>query len=255
MAERATKEEEREAMIEHADVSGRLQPRSGRSPRKRHWWRWVLAAIAALAVVIVGAVVLYVKGEASVPALTLPAGAVRPPSGPLGGTWHVAAGSVAGFRVKQTVLGMGNYIGGQTTAVTGTIVLSGDQVVSATLRVQLTTIRVSGKTQPQFGASLGTSQDPVATFALSAPVALSPAFAAGGTATVQATGHLAMDGITHLATVMLSARRDGAVLQAAGAIPVTFARWAIKQPAGFGFLGSLASHGDAEFSLVLHRAS
>jgi polyisoprenoid-binding protein YceI len=242
-------------MIEHADVSGRRQPRPGTSPKKRHWWRRVLAAAAALAVVMVGVVVLYVKEEASAPPLTLPAGAVYPPSGPLGGTWHVVAGSVAGFRVKQTVLGISNYIGGQTSAVTGTIVLSGDQVISATLHVQLTAIRVSGKTQPQLSTSLGTSRHPVATFTLSAPVTLSRTFAAGGTTTVRATGHLAMNGITRLATVMLSARRDGTMLQAAGAIPVSFARWAIEQPAGFGFLGSLASHGDAEFSLVLHRAS
>jgi polyisoprenoid-binding protein YceI len=253
-AEPAAKEEEREAMTRHADVSARRQPRSRRSPRKRHWWRWVLAAVAALAVVAVGAVVLYVKGEASAPALTLPAGAVRPPAGPLDGTWHVAGGSVAAFRLKQRVLGMDNYISGQTSAVTGTIVLSGDKVISATLRVQLTNIKVSGKTQPQFAASLGTSQHPVATFTLLARVALSPAFAAGGTTTLRTTGQLAMNGITHLATIILSARRDGAVLQAAGDIPVSFARWDIKQPAGFGFLGSLASHGDAEFRLVLQHA-
>jgi hypothetical protein len=240
-------------MTDHADVSARRQPRSRRSLRKRHWWRWVLAAIATIAVVIAGAVVLYVKGEASAPVLTLPAGPVRAPAGPLDGTWHVAGGSVAGFRLKQTVLGMSNYIGGQTSAVTGTIVLSGSQVVSATLRIQLTAIKVSGKVQPQFAASLGTSQHPVATFTLSAPVALGPVFAAGGTTTITATGQLAMNGITHLATVVLSARRDGSVLQAAGAIPVSFARWDLKQPAGFGFLGSLASQGDAEFRLVLHR--
>lgn len=242
-------------MTEHADISARWQQRSSTSPRKRHWWRWVLAAVAALAVVVVGAIVLYVKSEASAPALTLPAGAVRPPAGQLDGTWHVAGGSVAGFRLKQTVLGMGNYISGQTSAVTGTIVLSGSQVISATLRVQLTAIKVSGKTQPQFGASLGTGQHPVATFALLAPVALSRAFATGGTTTVRATGQLAMNGITHLAAVILSARRDGAVLQAAGAIPVSLARWDIQQPAGFGFLGSLANRGEAEFRLVLHRAS
>ena len=241
-------------MTEHVRVSVRRQPRSQRSPRKRRWWRWVLAAIAALAVVIAGAVVLSIKGEASAPALTLPAGPVRPPSDPLDGSWHVAGGSVAGFRLKQTVLGMGNYVSGQTSGVTGTVVLSGSHVIRATLRVQLTAIKVSGKTQPQFGASLRTSQHPVATFTLRAPVALSPAFAAGGTMAVKATGQLAMNGISRPATVMLSARRDGAVLQAAGAIPVSFARWDIKQPAGFGLLGSLANYGVAEFRLVLRRA-
>jgi polyisoprenoid-binding protein YceI len=241
-------------MTEHAQASARRQPPPRRSSRKRHWWRWMLAAIAVLAVVIAGAAVLYVKSQPSAPALTLPAGAVRPPSGPVDGTWQVDTGSVAGFRLEQTALGMGNYISGQS-AVTGTIVLSGDKVISARLRVQLTAIKVSGKTQPQLAASLGTSQHPVATFTLSAPVALSPAFAGGGTATVKASGELAMNGITQLATVTLSARRDGSILQAAGAIPVSFARWDIKQPAGFGFLGSLASRGDAEFRLVLHRAT
>jgi polyisoprenoid-binding protein YceI len=242
-------------MTEHADVSAQRKLRSRRSPRKRHWWRRILAAIVTLAVVIVGAAVLYIKGEASAPALTLPAGAVHPAAGPLDGTWHVAVGSVAGFRLEQTALGMDNYIAGQTSAVTGTVVISGDKVVSATLRVQLTAIKVGGKTQPQLATSLGASQHPVATFTLSAPVVLSPAFAAGGTTTVRAPGQLAMHGITHLATVTLSARRDGAVLQAAGAIPVSFVRWDIRQPAGFGFLGSLASHGDAEFRLILQRAS
>jgi deazaflavin-dependent oxidoreductase (nitroreductase family) len=252
---RQKKTREREVTAEDSGVSLPRQPRSRRSPRRRHWWRWLLAAAAALAIVLVGAVVLYVTSEAPAPALTLPAGPVRPPAGPLDGTWHVASGSAAGFRLQQTVLGLGIYIGGQTSAVTGAVVLSGDKVISATLRIQLTAIKVSGKTQPQFGASLGISQHPVATFTLSAPVALSPAFVAGGTATVRTTGQLAMNGITHLATVVLAARRDGTVLQAAGAIPVTFAYWDIRQPAGFGFIGSLADHGDAEFRLLLRRAS
>jgi hypothetical protein len=38
-----------------------------------------------------------------------------------------------------------------------------------------------------------------------------------------------------------------------GSIPIAFSRWDIKGPAGFGFLGSLADHGIAEFLLVLDR--
>jgi hypothetical protein len=43
-------------------------------------------------------------------------------------------------------------------------------------------------------------------------------------------------------------------LQAAGSIPVAFTGWHIKVPGGFGVLGSLASHGIAEFRLVLRRS-
>jgi hypothetical protein len=35
--------------------------------------------------------------------------------------------------------------------------------------------------------------------------------------------------------------------------PFAFSDWAIKEPGGFGFLGSLANHGVAEFLLVLNR--
>ncbi len=175
------------------------------------------------------------------------------PAGPLDGTWEVAAGSVAGFRLEQTALGVSNYIGGTTTGVTGTIVLSGAEVTSATLRIQLTAIKVSGKVQPQLAASLRASQHPVATFTLTGPVRLSPALAAGGTVRTTAPGQLVLNGTSKPVAVTLSARRNGTELQAAGLTAVSFSRWRITQPHGFGFLGSLASHGDAEFRLILRR--
>jgi len=54
-------------------------------------------------------------------------------------------------------------------------------------------------------------------------------------------------------TVSVSVRRDGTTLQVAGSIPVTFLAWHIKAPGGFGFLGSLADHGVAEFLLTLRQ--
>ena len=62
-----------------------------------------------------------------------------------------------------------------------------------------------------------------------------------------------MDGVTRLATATVSARRDGSALQVAGSIPVTFSAWGIKDPAGYGFFGSLANHGTAEFLVSAHR--
>ena len=67
-----------------------------RPPRRRHWWRWILGGVAALVVLAVGvtgAVVELTPGPAP---LALPKDAAAP-SGPLDGTWQVAAGSVAGF--------------------------------------------------------------------------------------------------------------------------------------------------------------
>jgi polyisoprenoid-binding protein YceI len=221
--------------------------------RPRRWWRWILAGIAAIVVIVAGAVAAFIKlGPSSAP-LALPPGHLSAPSGPLDATWQVASGSLAGFRVEERALGLSNYAGGQTPAVTGVIVIWGNRVTSARLRVNLSAVRASGKTQPQFITSLGVRDHPLATFMLTKPVVLSPAFAGGSTVAATATGELAMNGISRPVTVKLTARRDGPELQTAGYIPVSFARWGIRQPAGFGFVGSLADNGDAEFVLILHR--
>jgi hypothetical protein len=56
-----------------------------------------------------------------------------------------------------------------------------------------------------------------------------------------------------MVTITVSARHDGTAFQVAGSIPVAFAAWHIKGPVGFGFLGSLADHGVAEFLLTLRQ--
>ena len=62
-----------------------------------------------------------------------------------------------------------------------------------------------------------------------------------------------MNGITRPVTATITARRDGAALEAAGSIPVTFSAWDIKGPAGYGPIASLANHGTAEFLISAHR--
>jgi hypothetical protein len=64
---------------------------------------------------------------------------------------------------------------------------------------------------------------------------------------------LSMNGVGRPATVSVDARRDGPVIEVAGSIPVSFATWHISQPTGFGWLGSVADHGTAEFLLILRR--
>ena len=63
-----------------------------------------------------------------------------------------------------------------------------------------------------------------------------------------------MNGVTHLVTSTVSARRDGTALEVAGSIPVTFSDWGIKGPAGYGFFACLADHGTAEFLVSAHRS-
>jgi len=225
----------------------------GHTSGQRHWGRWVVAGVAGLVIVLVVAVGLFIKLQPTLAPLVLPGGVTSGPAGPLDGSWNVAGGSLAGFRVQETALGFSNDTAGRTPAVTGALVVSDDRLTSAAVRVDLTGVKVGGKTQPQFAKSLGTARYPEATFTLTGPVTLSPAFAAGATISVMVRGRLELNGISRQVSFTVSGRRAGTALQVAGSIPVTFSSWDIRGPSGFGWLGSLASHGVAEFLLILHR--
>jgi polyisoprenoid-binding protein YceI len=231
-----------------------LARRAPRPGRRHHWWRWAIAAVAALVAVVVLAAGIFIKLQPSLAPLALPAGAVSAPTGSLDGSWAAAAGSLAGFRVRESAFGMSNDTVGRTSAVTGTAVIAGDQVTGGAFSIGLTSMKVGGKAQPQFAKSLDTTKDPVATVTLTRPVTLKAAFASGATVTERVAGRLTMHGISRPVVVTVSGRRDGSALQVAGSIPVTFSRWGIRGPQSFGFLASIASSGIAEFLLILHRS-
>ena len=193
----------------------------------------------------------FIEFQPSLAPLALPTAAANAPAGPLDGTWHVAAGSAAGFRVRESFLWFGNDAVGRTTAVTGTVVISGRRSPEASFRVDLTAITVNGKPQPQVARSLGTKTYPEATITLAGPVTLDPAFASGATLRVMASARLTLRGVSRLVTFPLSGRRDGSALQLTGTIPVAFSAWGITEPAGS--LGTLADRGAAEFLLVLRQ--
>jgi polyisoprenoid-binding protein YceI len=226
-----------------------LQPNP---PRRRHWLRWVLGGLLAVVVVLVVAAVAVIKLQPSQPPLVLPSSAAAAPTGQLDGPRQVATGSVAGFRVRESFLGVGNDVTGRTGDVTGTAMVRNGRVASATFRVSLYAITVNGKArQPQLVQSLEAAAHPVATVTLAGPVMLPATFSSGATITRMAAGTLTLNGITRPVAVTLSARRDGTAIEAAGSLPVTFADFGIKEPSGYGALGSLAGNGTAEFLLIL----
>lgn len=222
--------------------------------RRRRWWRWTLAGVVTLAVIVVGGAAIFVRSQPSAAPLTLPSGAARPTAGPADGTWDVTAGSAAGFRIRESALGFGNDVTGRTTAVTGTAAIADGRLTSAVFRIGLTAITVGGKPSPQFAASLDTAVYPDATITLTGPARLPTGFGAGRTVTAAFPGQLTLRGVTRPVTITVSARRDGATVEAAGSLPVASARWGITLPAGFGFLGGLSSGATAEFLLILHRS-
>jgi len=229
----------------------RSQEAGTRPSRRRRWWRWVIGSVLALVVLAVAATGAVVKLTPVPAPLALPKSAAAP-SGPLDGTWRVTVGSVAGFRVRETIIGFSNDVTGRTSDVTGTAVVAGPGVARATFQVSLDAIVVSGKArQPQLVKSLGVTAHPYATVTLTQPVPLPAAFATGAVLTRTVAATLTLNGITRPVTVTLSARRDGTAIEAAGSLPVAFSAFHVTGPSGLGFFGSLASDGTAEFLLVL----
>lgn len=216
-------------------------------PRKRHWWRWILAGVVALALIVVAAIGLVITLQSAPSPLVLPAGTASVPVGTIDDTWGVTTGSVAGFRVKESFLVFSNDVVGRTGAVSGSLTVADNHVAQASFRVDLTTIKVGGKHESAFAKNLDTEDHPNATISLSEPFTLTEAFTSESRIARTVTGNLTLRGITRPVTISLSGRRDGALLQAAGSIPIDFSRWGIDSPQG------LADHGSAEFLLVLHR--
>jgi polyisoprenoid-binding protein YceI len=222
------------------------------TPHRRRWWRWVLAGVAVLVVLLVLVAVSYTPLPGP-PPLALPAAAAPAQANSADGRWNVGAGSIAGFRIRQHLLGNSSDIVGRTNTITGTIAVSSHQLTAATLRVDLTTIKVDDKASPQFANSLDTRQHPDATFTLTQPITLPADLDTGSAVTATATGRLSLHGVSRPVTLTISGRRTGPALEAVGSIPVAFSDWGIATPAGYGPIGSLDDHGLAEFLLVLHR--
>ena len=165
-------------------------------PRRHRRWRWL--AGAQVAVVALGSVVARGRPAPTTPPLALPAASA---SGP-----H--ASSVAGFGIAEEFFGISDGLVGRTNAVTGGAAVADDRVAVATFSVDLRSITVNSKTQPQFAQSLGVATNPDATFTLTGPLSFSPDLSSGA----RPTNAMLMDGLSVLVLVFgWRARRGGTV--------------------------------------------
>ena len=232
--------------------------------RIRGRWRWLLVGTAVVAVLAVAGPYVYihfVEGKApgrlrlsSHPsATTLPGGGGAGGTGnqvPVDGTWKVATGSQAGYRVSELLFGQNGEAVGRTTAVTGNATIGGATVSAATVTVDLTQVSSDqSRRDNQFQHRImDTSSFPTATFTLTQPIALP---ATTGQVNVKADGNLTLRGVTKPAVADLQAQRSGDTIRVSGSIPITFADWNIPNPS-FGPI-STEDHGLIEFLLVLSR--
>jgi len=233
--------------------------------RRRNWLPWVLGAAAVVLVLAVAGPFVYihfVEGAAPAP-LSLNTSASPGATGsgqdtadtPLAGTWTVATGSRAGYRVNEVLLGQDNVAVGRTSSVAGRLTINQAAVTAGTFTVQMATIHSDkSRRDMQFdGRIMDVATYPTGTFSLTRSISLAPVPATGKVMTYRATGNLTLHGHTRQVTFGLSAERTATQIRVSGSIPVTFADWDIPNPSFAGFV-TTDNHGVLEFLLVFHRA-
>jgi polyisoprenoid-binding protein YceI len=240
--------------------------------RRRRWALWLAGAAVAVVVLAVGGTFLYIhvisgptpaplglkqagSGTGSAAAGTGSATAGESAATSVAGTWHIATGSVVGYRVKEVLFGQNHVAVGRTSAITGHITISGTTVTAAAFTVQMATIKSDeSERDVQFrGRIMDTSAYPTGTLALARPIALASLPAPGVVRTYTVTADLTLHGHTRSVTFPLSAERTSSEIEMSGSIPILFADWDIPNPSFTGFV-TTQNHGVLEFLLKLARS-
>jgi polyisoprenoid-binding protein YceI len=231
------------------------------SRRPLRWLRWTVAGVAAVAVLAVGGTYVYIhfiEGPAPAPLRLkvtkghVPTAQAQPGQATgttsLAGTWRVTSGSVAGYRVKEVLLGQNNIAVGRTSHIKGDLTIKGNTVTAAAFTVAMATIHSDqSQRDAQFdGRIMDVTTYPTGTFILTRPISLAPMPAAGAVKTYSATGKLTLHGHTRKVTFALKAERTGGKIEVTGSIPVTFADYSIGNPS-FGSFVTTQNHGVLEF--------
>ena len=175
--------------------------------------------------------------------------------GSVAGTWNVAAGSVAGYRVREQLANLPaeSDAVGRTDQVTGSITLessgSTTTLTAGALTVDTTSI-TSDKSQRDNrmrDEGLQTDQFPTATFTLTKPVEIPAAALAGTASDVTLTGDLTLHGVTKSVEIPAKAQLVNGQVQVAGSLTFPLSDYSITAPNIGGFIVSIADTGTLEF--------
>jgi polyisoprenoid-binding protein YceI len=189
-------------------------------------------------------------------------------SGSLEGTWQVDgsigsfdydaedfSGTWAGYRFDEELGGIGaNTAVGRTPGVTGTMTVEGDEVTTAEVEVDMSTLQSDEDRRDNAIKSRGLETDrfPTGSFRLTEPLALPEGIDSGEQASTSATGELTLHGVTNPVTLEVEAelRGDNAVI--VGNAPVSMSDFDIEAPTN-AFVLSVDDEGTFEFQVFFSR--
>jgi polyisoprenoid-binding protein YceI len=211
---------------------------------------WIVIGLVAICVIVIAALLIFpgLLAGPTAPPLQLPelSAATTSTTSP-DGIWMVASGSVAGFRVAESFLTQSSVIVGRTSAVTGSLAISNNEISSGTFQADLSQLTMGGKPYPSLLQILDTNTYPDAMLTLTTSVPLAGITSNGQTISSTAAGSLTIDGIAHPVTIAFTASYNGTVLEAVGTAPIAASDWGVKAPFG------IHDNDTIEFLIILQR--
>jgi polyisoprenoid-binding protein YceI len=195
------------------------------------------------------------KSSASTPSSTSK-GSASTSSSSLDGSWNVGAGSMAGYRVQEVLVGQNATAVGRTSKIWGSLAITGSTVTKGTFTVDMASV-VSDQSERNAhfdGSIMNVSQYPTASLTLAAPIELGTPPAEGAVAHYNAVGNLDMHGVTKSVSFPVTAERVGSAIDVLADIPIAFSEWNIANPSIGGFV-TTANTGTLEVLLHLTQGS
>ena len=118
------------------------------------------------------------------------------------GTWHVGAGSVAGYRVRETLFGASNIAVGRTSTITGSLTVAAGRLTAGNFSVDVASVRSdrSARDDSFKVRIMEVGTYPTATFNLTQPVDVGRLTSGSGRQVVNVTGNLQLHGVTKAVT-------------------------------------------------------
>lgn len=171
---------------------------------------------------------------------------------------EVCGSTFAGFRINEELASFGaKTVVGRTPDVTGSMELTGSQIVGASFVVDMTTLITDndGRTDALRGPSGGleTSTFPEATFELTQPIELGEIPAEGSAISVNAVGNLTVRGVTQEVAIPLTAELQAGLVIVFGELPnMLLSDYGIPTPTAI-VVVSVEDNATLEFQLFFSR--
>ena len=195
------------------------------------------------------------------PAGTTPATAATAASSDLAGTWRVAEGSTAGYRVREKLAALPakSDAEGRSTAVTGTVKVdgSGTALTASDARFEVDLTKLTSDESRRDNRirtdGLQTNQFPKATFVSTKPIPLPAETATGQAVKATAEGELTIHGVTKRVTIPLDVRVADGRGELVGSLGFPMSDFNITPPSIGGFV-TVDPDATLEFKLLLEKA-